>query len=381
MRITGIRTVLYEYELTRPLGDVNLPDGFRHGADLAVFVDTDEGLTGTTIGSGGAAGPIAFLAELLTGRDPLAVRALWQLMVAAAFKGGKAGSIGLAVSAIDCALWDLRAKAHGVPLFRELGADSGRVPAYASGLDSPLDDAELDVFYRRMAAQGIATGKLKVGRDREDDLRRLGIMHDALATSGRPPLLAVDANEFWSPKQAVQRIAELEREHELAWVEEPARRWDHAGLRQVSDHVNAPVATGENLQEVREFVPLLVNNAVDLVQVSVSTTGVTGALQIGELAAAFDRPVALMNCPGRFAAHVAAALPNHTMMEVIDAGRDAALTGQPPVQDGHIVLSDDVPGSGVEFDPERLEALRVTAASGTNLANAYRRATDAGMVG
>jgi L-alanine-DL-glutamate epimerase-like enolase superfamily enzyme len=380
MKITGIRTVLYEYELVRPLGDVNLPDGFRHGADLAVFVDTDEGLTGTTIGVGGAAAPIAFLAQVLIGRDPRAVRALWQLMNDVAFKGGKAGALGLAVSAIDCALWDLRAKAHGVPLWRELGADRSRVPAYASGLDTPLDDEQLAAFYRGMAQRGVAAGKLKVGRDREADLRRLIIMADALAESGRRPLVAIDANEFWSPKQAVQRIVELEEHHELAWVEEPARRWDHAGLRRVSEQVRAPVATGENLHEVREFVPLVVNGAADLLQMSVTTTGITGALKIAELAAAFELPVALMNCPGRFAAHLAAALPNHTMMEVIDAGRDAALTHQPPIEDGHIVLGEE-PGAGVEFDPERLEELRVDAPSGTNLANAYRRAPDAGLVG
>lgn len=380
MKITGIRTALYEYELTRPLGDVNLPAGFDHGADLAVWIDTDEGVTGTTIASAPAGSSIAFLGQLLVGRDPRGVRGLWQRMVDAAFKGGKAGSLGLAVGALDCALWDLRARLHGVPLWKELGADVDRVPAYASGLDSPLDDDALGVFYATMARRGVAAGKLKVGRSRDDDLRRLGVMADALAQSGRRPMLAVDANEFWSVKQAVQRIRELEEQHELAWVEEPVRRWDALGLRRVSDQVRAPIATGENLQEVREFVPLLTHGAVDLVQISASVTGITGALQIAEMAAAFDVPVALMNCPARFTAHVAAAMPNHVMMEVIEAGRDAALRSQPPIEDGHIVLG-DAPGSGVEFDPDRLTALRVDVPIGSSLATSYRRAADAGRIG
>jgi L-alanine-DL-glutamate epimerase-like enolase superfamily enzyme len=96
-------------------------------------------------------------------------------------------------------------------------------------------------------AQGIQAGKLKVGLDRETDLRRLGIMRDALATSGKTPILTIDSNEYWSPKQAIRNIRIIEQHYELMWVEEPARRWDARGLRQVSQAVSAAVATGENL--------------------------------------------------------------------------------------------------------------------------------------
>jgi hypothetical protein len=108
-----------------------------------VFVDTDEGITGTTIGFAAAAGAIEQLGGLLVGKDPRGVTSLWHRMVSVAFKAGNAGPIKGAISAIDCALWDIRAKANGVPLYRELGGSSPTARAYASGLDSPLDDEEL----------------------------------------------------------------------------------------------------------------------------------------------------------------------------------------------------------------------------------------------
>ena len=149
------------------------------------------------------------LAAELVGRDPRAVRDLHDLMQRLVFKAGPGGATGSAVAALDCALWDLRAKQNGIPLWRELGASSGRVAAYASGLDMPLADEELRTYYLGMAQRhGIAAGKLKVGRDPGRDLERLAIMRDALrdGSGAAEPSLMIDANEFWSPKQAIRRI-------------------------------------------------------------------------------------------------------------------------------------------------------------------------------
>ena len=96
-------------------------------------------------------------------------------------KAGNEGAASASLSAIDVALWDIKAKLADEPLWRTLGAREGRVRAYASGLDYCLSDEELFAFYRRMAEQGIDTGKLKVGLDLKADLRRLGIMREALS--------------------------------------------------------------------------------------------------------------------------------------------------------------------------------------------------------
>ncbi len=381
MRITRITTTVYEYELVRPIGDVHLPGGVLRHADLAVFVHTDvPEIVGTTIGPPGAAAAIQQLEGILLGQDPRSVRAIWETLSGLAFKNGPGGPLHGAISALDCALWDIRAKANGVPLWRELGASSGRVRVYASGLDMPLDDAALAGFYRDMARRGVHAGKLKVGRDPAADERRLGLMAEALSASGERPLLMIDANEFWSTKQAIQRIRSLERRFDFAWVEEPVPRWNAQALRRVSDSIRAPVATGEHLQAAQQFVPLITRGAVDVVQIGAGTGGITGALRVAELAAAFDLPVSMCNCPGRYMAHLAAALPHHTMMEVIDAGRDVVLDLQPEIRNGMLVLGDK-PGAGLTFNSEKLERHRVVGPSSGTLAQAYARANDAGQVG
>lgn len=360
MKITGVRTKLYEFEMARPIGDANNPVGRKHSAQVAVFVDTDEGLTGVSLGASAAQGHIHTLVNnLLVGRDPRGVRGLWKLMVDYAFKDGNRGIMGSALSAVDIALWDLKAKANDEPLWKTLGASTRQVKAYASGIDLCLTDDELRLYYEGMAHKGIEAGKLKVGLNREMDLRRLQIMHDALKLSGKQPVLMIDSNEYWSPKQAIRHIRFFEEHFDITWAEEPARRWDYWGLRRVSQAIRAAVATGENLDEIGDFIPLIANEAVDIVEVGMGTSGITGAMQVADLAYGFELPVAMMNCPANIMAHLAAALPNHFTMEVVAAGREVGMSlVDNYVEDGWIVLG-DAPGLGIAFDEEKLASLAV----------------------
>ena len=325
----------------------------------ALFLETDEGVSGISFGGGAMVSQI--VEHVLLGEDPRGVRGLWNRMVDYVFKGGHRGEAAAAVSALDIALWDLKARLNGEPLWKTLGASSPKVRAYASGIDSPLPDDQLDAFYRGMAARGVCGGKLKCGLDLEADLRRIGIMRDALACSGQRPELCIDVNEYWSPKQAIRYMHVIEEQFDITWIEEPARRWDVAGLRKVSDGIRAAVASGENLHSIDEYVPLLKDRAVDVVNVGLGAGGITGALQIAALAYAFETPVTMMNCAANFLAHVAAVLPNHIMMECLDNGRDAVLTHTHPIVDGHIQLN-DVPGLGFMFDEEQLAAHAVDQA-------------------
>jgi L-alanine-DL-glutamate epimerase-like enolase superfamily enzyme len=363
MKITGVRTTLYEIKLKRPIGDANGPLGQTHMASVAVFIDTDEGISGVSVGGAGARGHIhSMVQNLLVGRDPRGVRGLWKRMIDAVFKGGNRGLVGDALGTIDVALWDLKAKLNGEPLWKTLGASTRCVKAYASGLDMPLSDDELRTYYEGMARLGISAGKLKVGLDQEADLRRVGIMQEALATSGKEPVLTIDSNEYWSPKQAIRYIQRIEQDYDLTWVEEPARRWDYRGLRKVSQAVRAAVATGENLDDISDFAPLISNEAVDVVEVGQGTSGITGSMMIAEMAYGNDLPVALMNCPANYTAHLAAALPNHLMMEVLNAGRDVLMHVDNHIEDGRIILGDE-PGLGITFDEDKLAAATVEAPS------------------
>jgi len=354
MKITGIRTRLYEIESSRRLADANFPEGRGRWANLAVFVDTDEGLTGVTGGSPAARGAIHSLEPLIVGQDPRGVRGLWKRMVDRVFKGGNRGIVNDALASIDVALWDLKAKANDEPLWKTLGASIPRVKAYASGIDLCLSDEEIRAFYEGMASLGVSAGKIKVGLDQDSDIRRIGIMRDALMKVSNRPTLAIDSNEYWSPKQAIRKIREIEEHFDLTWAEEPARRWDYRGLRKVSRSIKAAVATGENLDDVSDFMPLIANEAVDIVEIGRGTSGITGAMQVAHLAYAFELPVCMMNCPGNYMAHLAAALPNHMMMEVVAAGREVVSTSDARIEDGWIVLG-DAPGLGITYDEEALE--------------------------
>jgi L-alanine-DL-glutamate epimerase-like enolase superfamily enzyme len=380
MKITGVRTKLFEHDMSRPLGDANNPVGGRSKfTGLAVYVDTDEGITGVSLGDPGERASItAMVEDLLVGRDPRGVVGLWQRMVNVVFKGGNRGTVTEVIASIDIALWDLKAKINEEPLWKTLGASTRSVKAYASGIESPLSDDELRQFYERQASRGIAIGKIKVGIDREADLRRIGIMRDALATSGKPPVILIDSNEYWSPKQAIQNIRFFEQHFEIYWAEEPARRWDYRGLRKVSQSVNAAVATGENMDDINDFRSLIEHEAADVIQIGRGTTGITGAIQVAHLAHAFDLPVSVMNCAGNYLAHLAAVLPNHIWMEVVDAGRDLVLDMDTTVEDGWIVLGDQ-PGHGLAFNDAKLNQVAVSQPSPGTAPSPWGRRRGAGM--
>jgi len=361
MRITGFRHEQYLMKLDRAIADCNQPEGVELLPGSILLIETDEGVSGVGLGFGGEV--IGSLFGVLEGRDPRETMALWMAMNDAIHKGGNEGAANAAISILDVALWDLKAKLADQPLWRLLGAREGRVKAYASGLDYCLSDEELFAFYRRLAERGVCGGKLKVGLDVEADRRRLGVMCDALSIASDHPILMIDANEYWSPKQAVRFVRELEKTYDIAWVEEPARRWDYTGLRKVSEQVGAAVATGENLNSLAEFYALFDNRGVDVVNVSQFHSGVTGCRQIAHFALAHGLPVSMMNSQAELAAQIAAALPNHTMMEVVDPGREHCLIYDHRIEDGHIVLS-DAPGLGIEVDFEVLAGLQAKPPTG-----------------
>jgi L-alanine-DL-glutamate epimerase-like enolase superfamily enzyme len=361
MKITGYRFETYQMKLDRPIADCNLPEGLDLLPGSILYLDTDENVSGIAPGFGGDA--LKPLFHLLEGQDPREVTHIWLKINDYIHKIGNEGAAHAALGAIDIALWDIKAKLVDEPLWRTLGARDGRVKAYASGLDYCLDDDELFRFYRGMAERGIDGGKLKVGLDVEADMRRLGIMREALSIASENPVLMIDANEYWSPKQAVRYIRRMEQEYDITWAEEPARRWDYQGLRMVSQQVSAAVATGENLNSVADFYALIANQAVDVLNVAASHSGITGCRQIAHMAHAYGLPVSMMNCPANFMAHLAAAIPNHVGLEVLECGREQCMKYDNRIEDGFIVLG-ETPGLGIEIDQAALAKLQATPPTG-----------------
>jgi L-alanine-DL-glutamate epimerase-like enolase superfamily enzyme len=374
MRITGYRALTTVQAWGRPVGDANgvFPDGVLD-VNL-VLVDTDEGITGVGLG---AHTNLNGIFAAIEGEDPRATSALYDRMLRQAFKGGHGAVFGT-IGALDSALWDIKAKAAGQPLWRLLGGRDRVVTAYASGLDIALSDDELASLYKSYAVRGLRAAKLKGGLDVERDRTRLAIVREVLADAnpGVRPGLMLDANESWTRKQAVRHVAALEQTTELIWVEEPVRRWDADGLATVGRAVRASIATGENLTGLEQYRPLLAAGGVDIMQAA-SVWGVTHFLRVAALAHAYDLPVSPIGTTPVCLVHAATAVPNHIATELQDLTAPDGLTLDLSVEDGCFILG-EAPGLGISVDEvavSRVDTTSVPAPRGPHVrpANAGSR--------
>jgi L-alanine-DL-glutamate epimerase-like enolase superfamily enzyme len=356
MKITGYRTLQTRHDWGRPVGDAN---GFIASGVTEVplvVLETDEGIEGIGMGSHH---DLDRIFPALEGQDPRSVSSLYDAMLARVFKTGHAGATFGGIGAFDMALWDLKAKAAGEPLWRLLGGADRFVTGYASGLDIALDDDELAAFYTRMAERGFTGGKLKGGRDAEADVRRLRILADVLGANTPRPALMLDANESWNLKQAVRYVTEVERAVDLTWIEEPLRRWDAAGHARLSSSVRAAVATGENLTGLEQFRPLFDAHALDIAQAG-AVWGITHFLRVALVAHSRDLPVSPVGLTANYAVTgAAAAVPNHLSAEIQDLGAPFGVTLDQHIADGGVVLGDE-PGVGVSIDESLISESRQT---------------------
>jgi L-alanine-DL-glutamate epimerase-like enolase superfamily enzyme len=353
MRITGYRTLTTVQRWGRPVGDANgvYPDGVI--SVPIVLVETDEGITGVGLGSHVE---IETIFAAIDGEDPRCVTALYDRMLRQTFKAGHAGPVFGTIGTLDSALWDIKARAAGEPLWRLLGGRDRRVPAYASGLDIGLTDDELVATYQVYAQHGLRAAKLKGGLDVDRDRHRLALVRDVLteAAGGSRPGLMLDANECWTRKQAVRHVREIERTLDLTWVEEPVRRWDAEGLAAVSAGVRASVATGENLTGLEQFRPLLATGAVDIVQTA-AVWGVTHFLRVSALAHAHDLPVSPIGTTPVGLLHAATSVPNHLASELQDLLPPVGVSADLCVEGGAFVLGES-PGLGITIDEAAVAA-------------------------
>lgn len=349
MKITGWRTLKSWHHWGRPIGDVNgtITSGITEVPVL--ILETDEGICG--IGVGGHA-DIERIFPAIEGEDPRAVTALYDRMQAWVFKSGHTGSVFGAIGVVDMALWDLKAKCAGEPLWRLLGARDAFVPGYASGLDYPLPLDELVVLHQRFADRGFTAFKLKGGLDVEQDLERLLAVRDVYRCNTPSPAVMIDVNESMSVKHAVRYVDRLQEALDLSWIEEPVRRWDAAGHATVRQQVRCAVATGENLTGLEQFQPLLQAQAVDVLQAGMCW-GITHFLRLANLAQAFSLPVSPVGYNANPVAHAAAAVSNHLSCEIQDLSFPLGLQVDQRIENGGIALGNE-PGLGITVDEAML---------------------------
>lgn len=292
--------------------------------------------------------------ELVVGEDADRIEHLWKKVWWGFHYGGRGGPTVLALSAFDTALWDLKAKRAGVPLWKLLGGYDGSVTCYAGGIDLGLSPQELIAQTEVNFAKGHRAIKMKVGRERlREDVEKVEAMR--LAFGPEMPLM-VDANMKYSVDQAV-RAARAFADYDLTWFEEPIPPDDLEGHARVLRDGGLPIAAGENLRTLWDFKSMIVSEGVSFPEPDVTNCGgVTPFLKIAHLAEAFHLPVTSHGAHD-ITVHLLSACPNGTFLEAHGFGLDAYVEAPMQIVEGR-AIAPDLPGHGVVFDWDKLESIR-----------------------
>ena len=292
--------------------------------------------------------------ELLVGEDADRIEHLWNKLWWASHYGGRGGPTVLALSAVDMALWDLKARRLGQPLWKLLGGNDPRVPCYAGGIDLQLPLDELLAQTDGNLAKGFRAIKMKVGREKlSEDVARVAAMREHLG-DGFP--LMVDANMRWSADEAI-RAARAFQPFDLTWLEEPVIPDDVAGQARVVREGGIPIASGENLRTLWEFKQLIAAGGVTFPEPDVTNCGgITPFMKIAHLAEAFNLPVTTHGAHD-VTVHLLGAVPNRSYLEAHGFGLDKYIAEPLQISEGFAVAPDR-PGHGIEFDWQGLEAIR-----------------------
>lgn len=303
------------------------------------------------------------LAPVVLGADAEDLPELWRRMYQESLLIGRRGAVLRAISAVDIALWDLRAKRCGQPLAELLGGSIARpLPAYASGGYYRPDDGPPAVAVTdEIAANrelGFRDHKIKVGGlSVAEDAQRVAAAIEAIGSRGR---LALDANNAYpTVAEALRALREFERAADpdgLWWFEEPLSPENVTGHAELAATAETPIATGEIHQTRWDFARLIEARAADIVQPDVGVVGgISEYLRIAHTAESFDVPVA-PHWHANLHAQLAAALPGTLTIEYFALANDiynfeALVTERSRlrVEDGAIMLSDR-PGIGIELD-------------------------------
>ncbi|MGF6232937.1 L-alanine-DL-glutamate epimerase-like enolase superfamily enzyme [Inquilinus ginsengisoli] len=310
-----------------------------------------------TVGRNGAAIDAILtreMPEIFAGEEADHIERLWQKAWWALHYGGRGGPTVLAISAFDMALWDLKARRAGLPLWNFLGGFDPKVPCYAGGidLDLPLDDLLRQTDGN--LAKGFRAIKMKVGRERlGEDVARVKAMRAHL---GEEFPLMVDANMKWTVDQAI-RAARALQPYDLTWIEEPTIPDDPAGHARIVRDGGVPIAAGENLRTLWEFKQYIAAEAVTYPEPDVTNCGgVTPFMKIARLAEAFNLPVTTHGAHD-VTVHLLAACPNRSFLEAHGFGLERYIAEPLRVEEG-FAIAPDRPGHGIAFDWAGLDKIR-----------------------
>ena len=346
---------------------------------LVVRVETDAGITG--IGEvdsnpmavkGAIEGPFshtaaAGLASVVIGEDPFETERLWYKMYRANIYGGRRGAGIHAMSGIDLALWDIKGKALGLPVWKLLGGGfQQKIRCYASSLFGPTPEktGELARRYRDQGFTAVKFGWDPMGQDEKTDI---GLVREARKGLGDGADLLIDAGLVWDSKTALQR-ARAFSEYDIFWLEEPLRPDDYDGYRKLAESTHVRIAAGEEESSRSSFIELMDRGRIDVVQVDLTRCGgFTEAMKIAALA--WDRGLPVANHGFTTYINVTAALhwlnsvPNALICEFVaeeETNLREAITRQKlRARDGYLDIP-QAPGLGIDLDEQAVRKYRIS---------------------
>ena len=299
------------------------------------------------------------LADVVRDGDALAPQRAWWAMTRAVRNLGRPGVAAMAISAVDVALWDLKARLLGLPLAMLLGAVHEQVPIYGSGGFTSYSTERLQHQLAGWVQAGIPRVKMKIGTHPHDDVARVRAAREAI---GAEAALFVDANGAYARKQALAQ-AERFAEHEVSWFEEPVSSEDLEGLRLVRDRAPAEmeIAAGEYGYQPAYFRRMLAAGAVDVQQADATRCGgITGLLAVAGLCQAHEVELSA-HCAPQLHAHACCAVGPlrhleyfHDHVRIEQMLFDGALS---PVA-GVLRPDPERPGLGIELRAADAEAFR-----------------------
>ncbi|WP_413432865.1 mandelate racemase/muconate lactonizing enzyme family protein [Crateriforma spongiae] len=357
MKIQKVETELYHVPLSRAMVDA------IHGVQkefslIVVKITTDDGATGMgytySVGQVGGTSIATLihdnLVPLLIGEDPRRIEHLWEKMWWALHYVGRSGIAVFALSAVDTALWDLKARLTDEPLWRFLGGHDNKAEAYGGGIDFELSIDELLKQTQGFLDAGLNAIKIKIGRDSiAQECERIKAMREFLGPNRK---LMVDVNMKWSTEKAI-RAARAFEPYDLYWIEEPTIPDDIEGNRRIQVEGGIPVATGENLHSIYEFRQMIADGGVSFPDADISNLGgITALMKVAHIAEAHNRN---LTTHGIQEMHVSclAAIPNASLLEIHAFRVDDFLVHPLEIKDGYAYASDR-PGHGVVIDWDKI---------------------------
>lgn len=254
------------------------------------------------------------IAQLVTdelrGADARAAPAHYERLRAATAGGGF--DAARAVAALDCALWQSKARSAGEPLWRMLGGTPDRPPSHVA---LPAD-ADVSDSIERMTARRFAAACLPLGGDARADRDKLAAYRNALARHAHDPVLMIAIGNDVAPETAISTIRALEADFDIALADCHGLAAHPAGWVDMPDDVAAAVCGGAGLATLAEFLPLFRARAIDAARVDIELTGISGAIQLSEAAYGLELPILLVETRNAVAVALATAVPNCMSVEI-----------------------------------------------------------------